>query len=386
MKYNLKLTQNLQRTSGGYAPLRFYISGEGQHDYIPIELNWKIEDFDEQSGTIARGNASVNEYSKALSKISDLQGRITKIIEKQAFLSIKSLKVDLKGDKFSNDFNEYARKKALERLKNKEISSSTYETQLDALNVVKEFSPILPFTSINLTWLESYKSFLINTKKYERNTLWARLKDLRTYLGKAKKDKIEFEYPFGSNFKMPKSEPRIEFLYEDEFNSIKEHYLSKEISKAEKTVLRAFLFSCYTALRISDIQNLMGKHIKKGLIEFEPQKSLNSETKAIKKLRIPLHPFTKTLIGEVKKEEFVFYDLPTEQKINERLKLIATKLKIEKDITFHYARHTFGTRFMAAGGALEILQEIMGHEDIKTTMIYVHIEPSRKAKQINLLS
>lgn len=39
----------------------------------------------------------------------------------------------------------------------------------------------------------------------------------------------------------------------------------------------------------------------------------------------------------------------------------------------HILRHTFGTMYCRAGGNVRILQEIMGHQDIQTTMIYVHL-------------
>ncbi len=39
----------------------------------------------------------------------------------------------------------------------------------------------------------------------------------------------------------------------------------------------------------------------------------------------------------------------------------------------HLLRHTFGTQYCRAGGNVRILQEIMGHESLETTMIYVHL-------------
>ena len=39
----------------------------------------------------------------------------------------------------------------------------------------------------------------------------------------------------------------------------------------------------------------------------------------------------------------------------------------------HLLRHTFATEYCRAGGNLRVLQEIMGHESIDTTMIYVHL-------------
>ena len=51
--------------------------------------------------------------------------------------------------------------------------------------------------------------------------------------------------------------------------------------------------------------------------------------------------------------------------------------KIER-ITLHWLRHTFGTWRIMAGTDLRTLQRLMGHEDIETTMIYVHLVESQR--------
>ena len=41
----------------------------------------------------------------------------------------------------------------------------------------------------------------------------------------------------------------------------------------------------------------------------------------------------------------------------------------------HILRHTFASHFVMNGGSLKVLQELLGHEDINTTMIYAHLAP-----------
>jgi len=47
-------------------------------------------------------------------------------------------------------------------------------------------------------------------------------------------------------------------------------------------------------------------------------------------------------------------------------------------ITFHDLRHTFATRLAASGEPLRVIQEFLGHADIKTTQIYAHYAPSSR--------
>jgi len=62
----------------------------------------------------------------------------------------------------------------------------------------------------------------------------------------------------------------------------------------------------------------------------------------------------------------------SESKINRHLKEIAKEAGINKNVTFHMGRHTFGT-IMASKIPLPTLQNLMQHSDIKTTMIYINM-------------
>ena len=59
---------------------------------------------------------------------------------------------------------------------------------------------------------------------------------------------------------------------------------------------------------------------------------------------------------------------------------------IPNGVTFHDLRHSFASHYMMRGGKIEALQEILGHEDIKTTQRYAHLSPEYKKKEINLVN
>ena len=60
----------------------------------------------------------------------------------------------------------------------------------------------------------------------------------------------------------------------------------------------------------------------------------------------------------------------TNQKLNCYLKEIADICGIEKNLTFHIARHTFATMSLNNHVPLETISKMLGHSDIKTTLIY----------------
>jgi integrase len=54
-----------------------------------------------------------------------------------------------------------------------------------------------------------------------------------------------------------------------------------------------------------------------------------------------------------------------------------------KDVTFHALRHTFATRLLDAGVDIKTVSELLGHQDVGTTMrIYLHPDEASKARAI----
>lgn len=58
------------------------------------------------------------------------------------------------------------------------------------------------------------------------------------------------------------------------------------------------------------------------------------------------------------------------QKLNSYLKEFADLCGIQKNITFHLARHTFATMMLTLGADLYTVSKLLGHANVKTTQIY----------------
>jgi integrase len=72
----------------------------------------------------------------------------------------------------------------------------------------------------------------------------------------------------------------------------------------------------------------------------------------------------------------------TNQHANRILKVLAVAAKIPTKLTFHIARHTFGTFLAEKTCNPYLIMDLMGHTDIKTSMIYIHRSQERINRQL----
>lgn len=130
--------------------------------------------------------------------------------------------------------------------------------------------------------------------------------------------------------------------------------------------LKLFLFACFTGCRISDMHELRKTNIVGDTLQYIAVKTRRYN----KRVDVPLPEVAKALI-ENPAQTGPLFDMRCEGTINKNLKEVFKLLKINKRISYHCARHTFGTLYIYLGGEVTNLKEMMAHSKIETTMIYV---------------
>ena len=174
-------------------------------------------------------------------------------------------------------------------------------------------------------------------------------------------------------FATPK-ESHKQFLTPDE---LKTFMTSEETNGVRETQL-AFGFACLTGLRISDIRALRWSDIQRNegtntLVIFQKKtKALNA---------VPICSTAMAWMPERGKDNKVFH-LPAHANVDAALKRIAKKVGINKTISFHTSRHTFGTLIQAATGNIETTKKLIGHKSLKSTAIYADVLTEEKVKAI----
>ena len=176
-------------------------------------------------------------------------------------------------------------------------------------------------------------------------------------------------------FPKPKTTHKA-FLTPDE---LKAFMASDEKSPGVAETQRAFGFACLTGLRISDIRALRWSDIKQNE-ETQTLVIVQKKTKAMN--AVPICTTAKAWMPERGKDDLVFH-LPAKANMDAALKRIAKKVGIEKNISFHTARHTFGTLVQAVTGNIETTKKLLGHKSLKSTAVYADVLTEEKVKAID---
>jgi len=96
--------------------------------------------------------------------------------------------------------------------------------------------------------------------------------------------------------------------------------------------------------------------------------------------------FLKKLISSKDISDYIFINYQTKgilkvDNIEKVVYRLEKRLKLDEKIKPHKWRHTFATRFIKNGGNLEALRLIMGHTNLKTTQIYLHVDNEHLHKE-----
>ncbi len=340
--------------------------------------------WDEKTSNVKKNNPDYIKYNKMIQNAVKRAGDIVLMynlenkqltfndFEKQFLLNFSE------NGKFNNykisvyDFWENEIKIKKGNLSNETIRS--YECQLSKL---KEFRKKLTFDEITHNFLKEYEKHLKEERGNNKNTIKNSMKTIRAIVKSAINNKITNNYPFES-YKIGVIKGDRVALNINELKSLEKLYYENTLNSQLKNTLRCFLFCCYTALRYGDLKTLKYIHLKDDHIVKEMNK-----TKIC--IEIPLNDKAKKIIPNLDQEHFInqkVFKVFCNQKFNEYLKEIMKIVEIDKSISFHCARHTFATIALTIGIPLPVIQNILGHTDIKTTQIYIKVENELKMNEM----
>lgn len=246
-----------------------------------------------------------------------------------------------------------------------------------ALGRLKKFytGNILPFKAITVDFLNDFKAYLL--KDLSCNASYTYLHRLHIVWNDAMKKGITDRNPFIQFEKPKRNTPKREYLTHDEVK-----LLAETIVPFNTDVKQAFLFCCFTGLRISDVKKLLWTDIKNNEIQIRQTKN-PTEPHTIPLSETALHILEAR--DKTNKRDKVFNRLPSDSLCNYYLKQWAQLANLDKRLHWHSSRHTFATMHITFGTDIYTISKLLGHHDISVTQVYSKVVDKKKIEAINNL-
>lgn len=310
-------------------------------------------------------------------------------------VSIKTIRNKL-NDHLSLDFFDYADRYCRSLMAEK---YGTYQRLRSVLNKLHGFArnAPLPIRDITEDFIRRYEHYLTTVVGNSRNTIAMSMKYIAKILGDIYRtyDLDESSNPF-RKLKFHFEPSSRQYLLAEEVASIRD--LDLKPGSPLDNAREVFIFECYSGLRISDILTLRWENVTEEGISIRMRKTG-------KVISVPLQKNVKEMLQKHASEggNFVFGYLksmssdPTSKQetraigvatasINKSLKTIARLAGITKPLSTHIGRHSFATMLLSSGIDLPVIQELMGHHDVKVTQIYAKVISRRKTEAIDALN
>ena len=256
------------------------------------------------------------------------------------------------------------------------------------IKVVNQYGRNTKMGDIDKKWALGFIDWIQHTYKgrtgrpVSQGTVVSYISQLSIALNAAVRAECLGENPFmrlSAAERVKKPESKRQFLTIEEMKTLIATDCRSEIVK------QAYLFSCYSALRLSDIENLRWKDLVcndgRYMIATVQQKTSTPIYTPLSRNAIRWLPERKTDNDNA----LIFAALPSRPTTNKILGQWVKKAGIDKKITYHTSRHTFGTMMMTVGADLYTTCKLMGHADVRTTQIYAKIVDSKKIEAVGMV-
>ena len=335
---------------------------------------------------------SINSYLDLMkSKVLDAQ---MELLHRNETLSIENFKNKLLGTEERQRmlvpiFQDHNNK--IKELVGKEYASGTLERYTTSLKHTIEFMQWkynisdIDITKIDHAFISDYEFWLRSVRNCANNTAVKYIKNFNKIIKICLANDWLDKNPF-ANYKSKVKEVERVYLSEEEVQAI----IEKEFKTERLSLVRdIFLFSCFTGLAYIDVKNLTKSHISFGIDGEQWIFTHRQKTESASK--IPILPMTQMIIDKYENHpqsnnQDKLLPILSNQKMNAYLKEIAAVCEIEKELTFHIARHTFATTVTLTNGVpIESVSKMLGHKNLRTTQHYAKVLDRKVSEDMKIL-
>lgn len=256
----------------------------------------------------------------------------------------------------------------------KRYSKNTIDSYVSIVKLAKHYFK-KPLNQIDESALHEYFYFMVHTKKvsysYQKQIAMA----LKLFYKEMFNISINLEFLFPS--RKPDKLPIV----------ISKKDVLNIITRANNIKHKSMIALVYSAgLRVGELINLKIADIDSNRMIIHIKAAKGNKDRIIplsSKVLTMLRSYYKEFAPKVYLYEGQKGGSYTSSSFNKLLKTAAKKAKINKNITAHTLRHSYATHLLENGTDIRVIQKLLGHNSIKTTMIYTQVS---QATLLNVVS
>lgn len=311
------------------------------------------------------------EYQERINNMRNIiENYINERIKAKETFSLDGLKVymdSLNGKRQIESFIDYVDRRITERT---DIRETTRKAHRKLVSSLMEYKGIVSFDQLNKSNIAGYYEWLLSrdvTKmgkdgklyktKMSVQTVASYMKLLRTYIHDAiLHEIIDSDPSVGIKVKRGDYE-QTRWLTEEEIDKIER----VELSSGSLTRVRdLFILTCYSGLAFSDLMDFAPEKLEK---DGNNTYLYGRRKKTGQEYIVLILPKAKEIL------EKYDYQIPqySNQQYNHRLKEVSKEAKIDKPLSSHWGRITFGFMALNRGVRIEVVSKAMGHATISET-------------------
>ena len=352
--------------------LDFYRDGRREYEFLKLYLNPEKTAADKEANTETLRLANAIKAQKIVELQNSVHG-----------FSVSSGRSKMNVIEYIKDFAEKKRKNGGGGKRTTAMGYLALARQIEDYSGLKT-----TFKQIDKKYCSGFIEHMKTAKNRNNgsslsvHTQFGYMKKFEAILNTAISDEVTNINPF--RLIKPENKPKthkIEIIY----------LTLDEITRLEKAqclnekIKLAFLFSCYTGLRYSDVYGLTWGKLQKDInggvfIDYIQRKTKKHELLPIPQKAVDFLPERAD-----RKDNDSVFDLPSGGYTNLVLKAWGTMAGITKHLTFHVARRSCATNLLTLGARMEVVSKILAHSDIRTTQAaYGVIQNQLQREAMNL--
>ena len=259
----------------------------------------------------------------------------------------------------------------------------SYEKDLELFNKYLKENKITNINNINYDTIRKYLSYM-HDNKYEASSISRKISTLRTFFKYNIKEKNIKNNPM-TLISNPKKEKKLpKYLNYEEMERLLNSIDTSELEGIRNKLIIELLYS--TGIRVSELVNIKIKDIKIKEQQINILGKGNKERivlfgeQAKEMIKIYLNAYKELFKGNIYNSYLLINNKGKQlstNKIELIVKDVLRKSALKLNISPHTLRHTFATHMLDSGADLKSVQELLGHENLKTTAIYTHVSNER---------